>query len=62
MFKDESGFSLIELAVSCAILSTLTAVAASQLIPIQQKLEDRAADIKWAEENKTYEYDMILNG
>lgn len=62
MFKNEAGFSLIELAVSCAILSTLTAVAASQLIPIQQKLEDRAAEIKWAEEQKAYEYDAIING
>lgn len=44
--SNENGFSLIELAVSCAILTALTAVAASYYVTAGNNIIQQVEDVK----------------
>lgn len=58
----ESGFSLIELAVSCAIMVALSAMALSYYIPAQQKMLQQIEDVKAMQAaNPDIEYLVTFN-
>ena len=57
MSKNENGFSLIELAVACAIMATLMTMGAIQLNGVADSIKAQAQEAHEAQQNA---YDNLL--
>lgn len=57
--NNENGFSLIELAVSAAILITLAGTATAYYTAAADKIEQQAADLEWIAAEQQAQLDSI---
>ena len=59
--KGEEGFSLIELAVSCAIMAILMASGFSVLGPLVEKFETQAEQMELQQQNQAAEIEFLID-
>lgn len=59
--KNENGFSLIELAVSAALLAIITTLAASQLQGIEQSIKLKAEAVEWQQSQQADDLQAVLD-